>query len=286
MRDPKQQPSIGKQPNGICATKRDYVLGTGVSAVPRLWLLDYIFGAASRELLTKLGLKLANSVAEIGCGTGLMTLWIADQIASQGSLWGIDISQQQIDVASQNGAAAGLKNISFRVASADDTRLPRAPFDVVYSRFLMCHLTNPDQALREMWALLKSGGVLVCEDFEMSAVCTKPATHAYERLAAISRALDRELGVDSDIGPKLRSLFAINGCGSPKVATYEPTFRSGEAKEFWRITLREAASAIVEYGIAGAEELYALDDELKRIDNNDFILVVLARVYQVWSRKC
>ena len=284
MRDTKRRP-IADQPNGICATQRDYILGTGPRAVPRLRLLDEIFGAGSRELLTKIGVKSACGVAEIGCGTGLMTLWIARQLTSQGSVCGVDISKQQIDIASENAAAAGLKNISFRVAPADDTGLTPGSLDVVYSRFLMCHLNNPGAALQEMWALLKPGGILVCEDFEMSAVCSKPITDAYERLVAISHALDQELRVDSDIGPRLRNLFALNGCGTPEVAIYEPSSRSGEAKEFWRVTLREAASAIVQHGIATAEELDSIGDDLGRIASNHSICVVLARVYQLWSRK-
>jgi predicted O-methyltransferase YrrM len=283
MEKPQSRKSMAKRNQ---SSGHGYILATGERGIDRLKLLATIFDPMSHKLLRNAGLREGMRVAEIGCGVGLIALWIAAQIGVSGSLVAVDSNEEQLRIAEQNAAAAGLKNISFHRAAACETGLSRGYFDLVYSRFLMCHLTEPEKALLEMRALLNSGGILVCEDFEMSAVCTKPATHSYERLVSISRSPDRELGVDSDIGPKLPDLFAINGCGNPEVATYESTSRRGDAKGFWKITLREAAPAILEHGIANAQELDWLCDDLDRIADDDSILVVLARVYQVWSRKC
>jgi 2-polyprenyl-3-methyl-5-hydroxy-6-metoxy-1,4-benzoquinol methylase len=264
---------------------KDYVLATGARAVDRLYLLDQIFGPASRQLLGNLGLSSARRVAEIGCGTGLMTKWIAERVGTRGSVSAVDNSEQQITVASENAQAAGLQNIVFHTAPADDTRMPHGSFDLVYSRFLMCHLTNPPAALREMWSLLKAGGILVCEDFEMSAVGTCPPTEAYQRLIVVSRAVDLQRGVDSDIGAKLHTLFIEAGCKEPEIAVYQPAFLRGEPKEFWKITLREAQSTMVDRGIATTEEINSLCNDLERIAQDDSILLLVARVYQVWCRK-
>ena len=265
--------------------KQSYPLASGVRAAPRLSLLNEIFGSASQELLALVGLRSGQRVAEIGCGTGLMTRWIAQQVGPQGSVCGVDISNAQLAIASENATSINSLNISFREAPADATGLPRGSFDVVYSRFLMCHLHHPDSALHEMWALLSNGGILVCEDFEMSAVGTRPATPAYDRLLAISRELDKRSLVDSDVGAKLHSLFIDNGFGNPEVAVYEPAFLRGEPKDFWKVTLQEAAPTIIEGQIASAEEISSLCEQLSEIARKDSILLIVARVYQVWSRK-
>ncbi|HKW35241.1 MAG TPA: methyltransferase domain-containing protein [Candidatus Acidoferrum sp.] len=265
--------------------KQSYSLASGVRAAPRLSLLNEIFGSASQELLTQVGLRSGQRVAEIGCGTGLMTRWIAQQVGPEGSVYGIDISDAQLAIASENASSVSSRNIYFREAPADATGLPRGSFDVVYSRFLMCHLLHPDSALREMWALLSDGGVLVCEDFEMSAVSTRPPTPSYDQLLRVSRALDERDAVDSDIGAKLHTLFIDNGCGNPEVSVYEPAFLRGELKHFWRITLEEAAPTILGSRIATAEEISSLCEQLGNIARNDSILLIVARVYQVWSRK-
>jgi len=263
----------------------EYVLATGTRAGDRLQMLDAIFGPDSRELLTRLGLNRGYRVADIGCGTGQMALWLAQQVTDTGSVYALDASQDQLRVAEETAKAAELRNLSFRQSSAYETGLPRNSFDFVYSRFLMCHLTRPVDALAEMFALLRVGGVLVCEDFEMSAVGTFPATPAYSRLAEISAKVDAKHGVDSDIGPKLTALFLQAGIVRPEVIIRQPAFLRGENKLFWVFTLREAAPAIVDSGAVTAEELDDLCAQLSHIADDETKIVLIDRVFQVWGRK-
>ena len=48
-------------------------------------------------------------------------------------------------------------NIVFHAANAYETGLPRKSFDLVFSRFLMCHVPEPARAISEMRSLLKVG---------------------------------------------------------------------------------------------------------------------------------
>ncbi|HYL11931.1 MAG TPA: methyltransferase domain-containing protein [Terriglobales bacterium] len=99
-------------------SRSDYMLATGSEAEHRLRLLDEIFGPGTRELLHQVGLAPGMRVAEIGCGTGLVALWMAGQVAARGSVAAVDMSSEQLAVAERNAAVAGLKNISFRAAGA------------------------------------------------------------------------------------------------------------------------------------------------------------------------
>lgn len=264
---------------------QEYLLATGDAAETRLRLLDQIFGPATRELLTKVGLSKGWRVAEVGCGSGLVALWMAERVGPAGSITAVDSSGAQLQVARNNVESAGLKNVSFHEASADDTRLPRDSFDLVYCRFLLCHLKDPLSALKEMRRLLRSGGFLVCEDYDDTSITTDPPSPAYARLVEISRTVNAKRGLDSGIGLRLHRLFREAGFATPEVTLKQTALLRGEGKRFWELTLREAAPAIGEAGAASAEELESLCDELGVIACDETTLVVLARVSQVWSRK-
>lgn len=96
--------------------------------------------------------------------------------------------------------------------------------------------------------------------------------------------MDRAFGVNSsNIGLRLPRLFLEAGMTSPRVTMRQNAFLRGEEKRLWELTLEEARSAIVEHGVATNEELDHLCADLWRIAKDETVLVMLARVTQVWA---
>lgn len=262
-----------------------YIFAAGEAAAERLRLLDRVFNPTTRELLANLGLAPGWRVADIGCGIGLNAMWMAKHVAPDGSVTGIDMSHEQMRIASATAEVAGLKNALFQQGTATGTGLPRAAFDLVYSRFLLCHLTDPIAALGEMRSLLKSGGLLVCEDFISSTVTTYPETRAYVRLSEIYSIMDAKRGVDSNAGAKLHQYLQSAGFQRAEIVMRQPAFLRGEEKRFWEMTLREAVPAIVEAGVAREEDIEQICEEMRAIAEDEAILLAVTTVVQGWARK-
>ncbi len=267
----------------MSSSEAPYMLATGERSTQRLQLIDRIFGSATRQLLLGCGLRRGWKVAEIGCGIGLVSFWMAQQSAS---VVAVDGKQAQIETAAKYAREQRIANLDFHVADAYNTGLPRASFDLVYSRFLMCHLPEPLRALREMRELLKPGGILACEDYDQQSVACEPPSLAYTRLNRISDGMDKAFGVNSsNIGLRLPRLFLQAGLNSPQVTMWQNAFLRGEEKRLWELTLEEARGAIVEHGVATNEDLDQLCAELRRIAEDETVLVMLARVTQVWATR-
>ncbi len=264
---------------------RNYILATGEATVDRLSLLNEIFGPGTEEWLHAAGLSQGTRVAEIGCGVGLTALWMANVVGPAGSVTAVDASKEQLAVAEKKASAAGLSNITFHQSGAYDTGLPRESFDLVFSRFLMCHLAEPPKAIGEMCALLKPGGILVLEDHDDGGIFTEPRTRAYKRLVEISEAVNQANGLDSYVGLKLPRLTLEAGFPEPRVRMNQIAYLRGNAKKFWEITLREATRAILAAGAATEEELESIFAEMRAVASDTSILLMLARVTQVWARK-
>src|SRR5262245_25595326 len=139
-------------PNSLQSPAGRYALATGEAAAYRLSILHGLYGPGTRRVLLESGLRAGMRVADIGCGVGMVTGLLAELVGPTGHVVGIDASGEQLDQARQrlNGAAAVA---SFVRANATDTGLPRETFDLVYCRFLLIHLPEPDLALHEMWGL-------------------------------------------------------------------------------------------------------------------------------------
>jgi SAM-dependent methyltransferase len=264
---------------------KPYMLATGEKAVSRLDLSERIFGPATRRLLSAAGLCSGMRVAEVGCGIGLTARWMSMQVSPDGSVAGVDSSPEQLHIGEKGAAEAGTRNLLFREGNAYETGLPRDSFDLVYSRFLLCHLADPARALEEMSSLLKRGGILVCEDHDDGGIFTEPATNAYKRLVEISDAVNRSHGLDSYIGLRLPRLFFEVGFSQPEAKVNQIALLRGVEKRFWELTLREATPAILAADACTLEELEAICEEMRKIAQDESVLLMLARVTQVWARK-
>jgi ubiquinone/menaquinone biosynthesis C-methylase UbiE len=154
-------------------TPGPYVLATGEAAAYRLHILHDLYGKGTRRVLLDAGLRRGMRVADLGCGVGMVTALLADLVGPEGQVVGIDLSAAQLAQAREqfNGSGA---NVRFVQASATATGLPPMSFDLVYCRFLLIHLPEPQRALAEMHALLKPGGILVCEDGDLNSVGSEP----------------------------------------------------------------------------------------------------------------
>jgi len=264
---------------------KPYMLATGEKAVFRLDLSERIFGPATRRWLSAAGLGSGMRVAEIGCGIGLTARWMSSQVSPGGSVTGVDSSSEQLHIGEKSAAESGTTNLSFHEGNAYETGLPRNGFDLVYSRFLLCHLADPVKALAEMSSLLKRGGILVCEDHDDGGIFIEPATHAYKRLVEISDAVNRSHGLDSHIGLKLPRLFRKVGFSQPEAKVNQIAVLRGVEKRFWELTLREAAPTILAADASTLEELDLICEEMREIAQDESVLLMLARVTQVWARK-
>ena len=151
-----------------------YILQTGETGAQRMQRQHEVYGPSSEVFLRRAGVARGMHVVDVGCGPGIMTTWLAEQVGTAGSVVGVDVSKEQLALARAAFERSPRVNLALVEASAYDTGLPRMAFDLVYCRFLLIHLPDPEEALREMRALLKPNGILVCEDGDLTAAGSEP----------------------------------------------------------------------------------------------------------------
>jgi SAM-dependent methyltransferase len=112
--------------------------------------------AAWRSLLVSLVPAPPARVADLGCGTGTLSLLLADE---GHAVDGVDFSPAMVTRARAKGE--GRRDVRFVVGDAAAPALVRAAYDVVLCRHVLWALPDPAAALRRWVDLLAPGGRLV-----------------------------------------------------------------------------------------------------------------------------
>jgi ubiquinone/menaquinone biosynthesis C-methylase UbiE len=246
--------------------RENYILSTGASAVSRLHLLHRLFGPISRQMLLDAGISPGKHVLDLGCGVGDVTCWMASQVAPNGSVTSIDLSAAQLAEARREAATLGVENlITFLHGNASETGLPSESFDIVFCRFLLCHLTDPLGTLKEMHRVLRPGGSIVCQDVDLATVYSLPDSDAVNRSVQASIATGQKLGADYRFGRRLHTVLLDLGFTSVTPRFDQPLHLTGPDKRFWEYCFSEASDVITKTGILTRREADELSHEIRQL---------------------
>ena len=263
--------------------KGEYVLATGDAAANRLRILHNVYGPGARELLIRAGIRPGMRVVDLGCGTGMVTQLLAQLVGPTGEVVGVDYSAAQVKQA-RALLPTELANVRFIQASATDTGLTRETFDLVYCRFLLIHLTEPESALREMRELLKPGGIFVCEDGDLTSAGSEPPSKLQE-FSNLFGALGPKWGVDYTLGRRLFQMVLGASFSQAEITLNQPIFAQGENKRLLELSVAEAGPSFVKAGLLTNEELKETLVEMRRLCDDQTVLALMPRMSQVWARK-
>jgi ubiquinone/menaquinone biosynthesis C-methylase UbiE len=126
-----------------------YVVRGGAEGGERLRILSRVMHASSMTLLERLALRDGLACLDAGCGGGDVTFELARRVAPHGQAVGVDIDAEKLAIARQEAREQGVTNVVFQQSNIGETP-GAAGFDIVYSRFLLTHLSSPDLALRTL----------------------------------------------------------------------------------------------------------------------------------------
>ena len=145
----------------------------------RVELIGRAPGAATNELLDA---RSGDHVLEVGCGTGATTLALAERVAPDGVVIGVDVAPEMVEVARRRTVS---RRASFVVADVEAMELANGWFDRVFSRFGVMFFAEPQATfgkLRESLAPDGRAAFSVWQDPEQNEWMTLPIDAAVEVL--------------------------------------------------------------------------------------------------------
>lgn len=119
-------------------------------------------GCANPLLLAQL--KEGETVLDLGSGGGIDVLLATRYVGSTGKIYGLDMTDEMLELANKNKARMGVQNVEFLKGYIEDIPLPDHTVDAVISNCVINLSEDKEKALSEAYRVIKEGGRLAISD--------------------------------------------------------------------------------------------------------------------------
>ena len=144
-----------------------------------------IFGRYAERLLDLLHLPSGSRMLDVGCGNGAVTLQATNRVGSEGRVTGSDIAAAMLRIGKAK-AEEEKTDVTFCQMDAERLSFANASFDGVTCAFSLFQFQDMNQALAEMWRVMKPGGRLGLSNW---------GPGYFTPIASLQRNLFREYGI-------------------------------------------------------------------------------------------
>src|SRR5690242_7915003 len=131
--------------------------------------------AQASRLFELLSLQRGMSVAEVGAGTGAMTVEMAKRLGPDGHVYSNELNPERLADIRKAVAREHLQNVTLIQSSDASANFPEACCDAIFMRDVYHHFTKPAEMDESLVRSLKPGGRLAVIDFEPARASGLPA---------------------------------------------------------------------------------------------------------------
>lgn len=265
-----------------------YILGAGKVASKRLDVQQEILEETSYKHLEKAGLSEGQIVWDIGCGGGAMTVYLAKVVGARGKVYAIDKSEEQLEIARAKIKSEGLENVTFiqgDIRSQKD--LPMGAADLIYMRFILNHIKDPEVVIKVGKDLLKEGGVAVSIEPILSTYYNSSDHEIFREYVKAIADVGKKMEVDYDLGKRLHPLYKLAGYVDTQVDYHQIQVKIAYVKKILPLDIAEWKDKAIALGVLTQEKAARWMQTIKAWPDDDtdsFNLPMLAYAI-AWKEK-
>jgi SAM-dependent methyltransferase len=203
----------------------DYLLANQPTELERLRLQSLVWEPTGRELLSTVGAGSGRRALDVGCGAMGWLRILSEWVGPSGHVVGADIDESMLNAARSFLEEEEIANVELVVDDLFDSKLEPRSFDLVHARYQIAPLGRGPEQVASHRRLVKPGGSLVLEEWDLASWHFNPPATAAERLIRLLSEIFAGLG--GEAGRGLPELLREIGIEEPGIDAHVIALKPG-----------------------------------------------------------
>ncbi len=266
-----------------------YVLGRSDAETRRLIQQGAFQRLFTQRFLATAGIEPGMRVLDVGSGAGDVALIAGELVGPTGSVVGVDVNANVLDVARARADASGHTWVSFLEGDCRQVELD-GPFDAVVGRLVLVHQPDPAAFVRALTTRLHPRGIVAFQEYNFApeSLLQYPATPLWGQVWTWLTETLRGGGISSHAGYDLYLIFQEAGLPAPRLDLSAAIGGGPDwgGYEYAAETLRSLLPLTLKLGLATADEvdIDTLADRLRADTVASGGIVKAADLVGAWSQ--
>ena len=206
-------------------SQENYLLADQPSELERLQLQSRVWEPAGRQLLSRVAGGSGGRSVDLGCGALGWLRILSEWVGPSGEVVGTDIDESLLTAARSFLEAEGISNVELVVDDLFDSKLEPRSFDLVHARYVIAPLGRGPEQVAAYARLVRPGGTLTLEEWDLGSWHFNPPAPAAERLIRLLYEIFAALG--GEAGRELPELLRHAGIEGPEIDAHVVALRPG-----------------------------------------------------------
>ena len=157
-----------------------------------------------------LGLRDGMKILDVGSGTGVYSELLLDNLPNS-NITDLEVDKNMLSIAKERLKKYLEGRINFKYGSILDSGLSENTYDFIICRFVFQHLENPFEAAKEVYRLLKPGGIVVIIDSDRGLYGVSDPDMLFKSGRGYISQIEKRVGWNREIGRKLVKILKYQG---------------------------------------------------------------------------
>jgi ubiquinone/menaquinone biosynthesis C-methylase UbiE len=193
------------------SSSEDYLLGANLTELERLRFQHGVWGPVTNAFLDRLNVGKGWKCLDVGAGPGFVAMDLRERVGEAGEVSALEPSQFYLEWFRSEVRKRTWTNIKLVLGSVEEAQLPLQHFDLIFVRWVIAFVADPEKFLLVLLKSLRPRGVIAFQDYYYEGLSLFPRGGAFDEMPKAVKTYYKSVGGDPYVTGRMPAWFKKHG---------------------------------------------------------------------------